>query len=64
MRVRINEKLCQGHAMCFLTCPQVFKIHDENGHAYLEDEEVPAEFEDMVDQAQRGCPEGAITIVT
>nr|WP_087575425.1 ferredoxin [Sphingomonas sp. CDS-1] len=62
MRVSINRGLCQGHAMCWLTCPEVFRINDEDGHAYLESELVPEGFEEKVDQAQRCCPEGAIII--
>src|SRR5260221_705782 len=60
MKVRIDANLCQGHAMCALACPRVFQLSDEDGHAWVEDEEVPAEFEDAVEQAVRSCPEGAI----
>ena len=37
MRVRIDPNICQGHAMCALACPEVFKLNDEDGHAYLLD---------------------------
>jgi ferredoxin len=60
MKVRIDADLCQGHAMCALACPQVFQLSDEDGHAYVEDENVPAGLEDAVGQAVRSCPEGAI----
>ena len=63
MRVRINDAVCVGHSMCVLACPEVFRVNDENGHAYLEDELVPEGLEEMVDQARRGCPEGAISIL-
>ena len=61
MRVKIDPDVCQGHAMCFLACPQVFQLSDEDGHAFVTDEAVPAEFEDAVEQAKRSCPEGAIS---
>ena len=61
MKVRIDPDLCQGHAMCALACPGVFKLSDEDGHAWLESEHVPPEFEAAVEQAVRSCPEGAIT---
>jgi ferredoxin len=60
MKVRIDADLCQGHAMCALACPQLFKLSDEDGHAWLESDIVPAEFEAAVEQAVRSCPEGAI----
>lgn len=63
MRVKINNALCQGHAMCHLACPDLFKLDDDDGHAYVESELVPQGFEDAVDHAQRGCPEGAISIL-
>lgn len=61
MRVKIDPEVCQGHAMCFLACPQVFELSDEDGHAFVTDENVPPEFEYAVEQAVRSCPEGAIT---
>jgi ferredoxin len=60
MKVRIDENLCQGHGMCALACPQLFHLSDEDGHAYLEDENVPPQFEQAVERAVRSCPEGAI----
>lgn len=61
MRVRIDPEVCQGHAMCSLACPQIFQLSDEDGHAFVEDEQVPPQFEDAVEQAVRSCPEGAIS---
>lgn len=60
MKVRIDADLCQGHAMCALACPELFKLSDEDGHSYIEDENVPPEFEGAVEMAVRSCPEGAI----
>ena len=62
MRVSIREDLCQGHAMCFLACPEMFKLSDEDGHAAVLTEVVPPEHEFAVEQASRSCPEGAIIL--
>jgi len=35
-------------------------LSDEDGHSYVEVEEVPPEFEAAVEKAVRSCPEGAI----
>jgi len=60
MRVRVDNDRCVGHGMCRLACPEVFELSDEDGHAYVVDENVRSEFEEAVDQAVRGCPEQAI----
>jgi ferredoxin len=48
--------------MCWITCPEVFHVSDEDGHAYVPNETVPPELEAQVDQAMRSCPEQAIEI--
>ena len=62
MKVRVLDRVCVGHAMCTLACPEMFLLGDEDGHAYAASEDVPAELEANVEQAQRSCPEGAIEI--
>ena len=56
-----NETMCIACDLCALACPDVFKLNDEDGHAYLLDETVPPQFEDAVEMAVRSCPEGAIS---
>jgi ferredoxin len=62
MRVRVKDSVCVGHAMCVIACPELFELSDEDGHASVRSEEVPSGLEDAVEQAERGCPEGAIEI--
>ncbi len=62
MKVRIKSEICQGHAMCWLACPEVFQLSDEDGHAFVTDDLVPEIHEESVAQAQRSCPENAIVI--
>ncbi len=62
MKVRIVTELCQGHAMCSLACPSLFKLSDEDGHAFVESEDVPEGYEDSVEHAKQSCPEQAIEI--
>lgn len=62
MKVRVISSICQGHAMCLLACPEIFGIDDDDGHAFVLDENVPAHLEDAVQQAERGCPEKAIEL--
>jgi ferredoxin len=62
MQVRIDPDVCQGHTLCALAAPQIFFLRDEDGHAYVESPDVPADQEDLVRKAVATCPEGAITI--
>ncbi len=62
MRVRVNEERCQGHGLCRLSAPGLFFAREEDGHAYVKDENVPADQKDAAQLAADGCPELAIDI--
>jgi ferredoxin len=62
MKVRVEKTLCQGHSMCALACPEIFKLNEDDGHAYVADEDVPLSLVESVRQAERGCPEGAVKV--
>jgi ferredoxin len=61
MRVTVDADRCEGHARCWSVCPEVFALDDE-GHAVVERPDVPAGLEDKVREAERNCPERAITV--
>ncbi len=61
MRVTVDADRCEGHARCWAVCPEVFALDDE-GHAVVAQPDVPAELEDEVRDAERNCPERAITV--
>ena len=63
LRVRVNDKLCQGHTLCARSAPAVFKLRDEDGHAYVEEESVPIGQLEAARRAVIGCPEQAIEII-
>ena len=62
MKVKISDTRCVGHGMCNLIAPQIFILSDEDGHAQVRTEDVPPEFEEVVDSAHRSCPEEAIIV--
>ncbi|MEY2524009.1 MAG: ferredoxin [Ilumatobacteraceae bacterium] len=62
MRVRVDSERCQGHTLCAAVAPEVFQLRDDDGHAYVESEIVPAGLEDRVRAAASTCPERAIFI--
>ena len=62
IRAAVNAARCVGHGMCSLAAPEVFQLSDEDGHAIVALQSVPSDLRWALEQAQRGCPEDAITI--
>jgi ferredoxin len=63
MKVQIDRALCNGHAMCFRTTPEVFVL-DSDGFGFIREgmEDVPQELEESVRNAVLNCPEGAVSV--
>lgn len=61
MHVTVDPDRCQGHARCWVLCPEVFSL-DEEGHGYVSQPDVPAALEAKVQEAAANCPERAITV--
>ena len=53
---------CQGHGLCRLSAPDIFFAREEDGHAYVLGETVPAGREDEAQLAADSCPELAIEV--
>jgi ferredoxin len=62
MKVTVQNNICQGHALCFINCPEVFRLNGKDGHAYVDSADVPPGLEDQVESASLSCPEGAIVL--
>lgn len=61
MKITVDGSLCQGHTLCAMTAPQLFRLNDEDGHSQPVSEDVPAGLEEVAREAARSCPEQAIT---
>jgi ferredoxin len=59
MNVRIEDN-CTACGLCVDTCPDVFEMGDEIAEVIVD--EVPAELEDLVQQAADECPVEAIVV--
>lgn len=59
MKVRIEEN-CTACGFCVDTCPEVFQMGDIRAEVKVD--EVPAELEDIAQQAADECPVEAIVI--
>jgi ferredoxin len=62
VKVHVDEGRCQGHTLCQLAAPEVLKLREEDGHAYVESEQVAKGLEEAVRMAAATCPEYAIAI--
>ena len=63
MRVELDSERCQGHGQCVMAAPEMFRF-DDQGFAVLTTNDVPAELETAVRNAEVRCPERAITCTT
>jgi ferredoxin len=67
MRVIVDLGLCQGHAMCEVEAPEIFRVVDRSGeYAQVEVilEDVPEELREKLEAAVRYCPNRVISIAT
>lgn len=59
MRVVIDQDLCISCGACVDACPEVFDFNDEE-KAQVIVNEVPADVEEIVQEAIENCPTNAI----
>lgn len=62
MKVHVDQGKCQGHARCYMTCPEVFQIDDVTDRSQVMMDVIPAHLADRVRQAEANCPEAAISV--
>ncbi|MGD9622571.1 MAG: ferredoxin [Mycolicibacterium sp.] len=60
-RVRVDADLCQGHAMCEMEAPDVFRV-PRRGTVEILDEQPSDELRDDVERAVEMCPTQALFI--
>jgi len=63
MRVEVDGQRCEGHTLCVLNAPDLFGSDEEDGHAIVLLDCVPAGLERAARLAALNCPEQAIQIV-
>ena len=62
MKVRVDPSFAKGHAVCFMTSPDLFHLRDDDGHSYVDSENVPPGMEDAAQLGADSCPERAISV--
>jgi ferredoxin len=61
VKVHVDPERCQGHTLCAMIAPEVFRLDDIDGHSSAIAGEIPAELDGKVIEAIRSCPEQAIS---
>lgn len=62
MKVQVDQMRCQGHTLCAMIAPEMFRLGDVDGTSSAVSELVPPDQEELVREAGRSCPEQAIAI--
>jgi len=61
MKVTINKETCIGCSACVATCPDNFKMDDENKATAI-NQEVPEELKECTKNAAESCPVTCIIV--
>ena len=61
MKVTIDHTLCEGHARCMETVPEVFEVRDDD-RSYVIVDTIPEELRAKVERAVQACPRAAIRL--
>jgi len=62
MKIRVDPERCQGHALCSMLAPSLFKLDETEGQSRAVADEVPAGQEADARGAAESCPEQAIIL--
>jgi ferredoxin len=61
MKVVIDHTLCEGHARCMETVPDVFEVRDDD-RSYALMDDIPEALRAKVERAVQACPRAAIRL--
>jgi ferredoxin len=61
MKVTVNSDLCEANAVCVRSCPEVFRL-DENDSLTILVDEISETLRTAVERAVRGCPRQALSL--
>jgi ferredoxin len=59
--VDVDVDRCVGHGRCYTLAPAVFDA-DDVGHAVVRSADVSGDLEAQAVDAERNCPEGAVSV--
>ena len=62
MKIKVDAKKCQGHALCAAQAPEVYEL-DDSGYNSMGEFTVKAGQEEEARSGAAWCPEEAITVI-
>lgn len=62
MKIRVDRRLCSGHALCAARAPEIYTL-DEEGFCSADGVLVPPDLLQLARLGVQHCPEGAITLI-
>jgi ferredoxin len=62
MKIRIDERRCQGFGMCAIAAPELFAVGEKDGYAVALVSEVAPEQREAAQAAVENCPMHAIEL--
>ena len=63
MRIELDQDMCIGAGNCVLTAPDLFDQRDEDGVAFVLEENPSPEQEGSTKEAEALCPASAIRVL-
>lgn len=61
MKVIVDYDLCEANALCMESCPEVFRIEEDDTLTLLMDE-IPEKLREKLEEAARLCPRQALRL--
>jgi ferredoxin len=61
MKVVVNSDLCEANAVCVRSCPEAFRLEEDDTLTILLDP-IPENLRSGVERAVRGCPRQALAV--
>ena len=61
MEIKIDNDLCTGCGLCEETCPELFKLNEDDDIAELTKTEYDENDEECIEEAIESCPTEAIS---
>ncbi len=61
MKVVVDYDLCEANALCMASCPEVFRVEEDDTLTVLQ-VEIPEDLRKKLQEAERLCPRQALRI--
>lgn len=61
VKVIVDHDLCEANALCMDSCPEVFRVEEDDSLTLLMDE-VPEKLREKLEEAVRLCPRQALRL--